>query len=134
MLSASGPKVRVPSPAGAAPGGKWFVLLTADFTLDEAASAPGADVFTAPYGDTARLRLVCRPTGYRAADSTGTGVPSTPEATPGTAPGTVPRPASASAPASASVPDLTGALCLAKVGTRRAATGALDVAPLAIFR
>ncbi|MFL4901902.1 hypothetical protein ACJ6WF_01655 [Streptomyces sp. MMS24-I2-30] len=107
---------------------KWFVQLTADFTLDEAACAPGADVFTAPYGDTARVRLVCRPTGYRTADSTGTGVPSTPD--------TTPRPVSAPAPApaSASVPDLAGALCLAKVGTWRSATGTLDVAPLAVFR
>ncbi|MFE9611918.1 hypothetical protein [Streptomyces sp. NPDC006012] len=113
---------------------KWFVLLTADFTPDAAATTPGADVFTAPYGDTARVRLACRPTGYRAAGSTGTALPGTPDGAPDAAFGTEPRPAPAPVPTTSSVPDLTGALCLAKVGSWRSTTGTLDVTPLAIFR
>lgn len=53
------------TPARLSATSQWFVLLTGDFTKDEAASTATATVFTAPYAPDARVRISCLPNGFR---------------------------------------------------------------------
>lgn len=83
--------------------GRRLVLLTGDFTRDEAASTASRTVFTAPFGPGGRVRVVCRGSGLRVAREDLADL------------------------------DLSAALCLGSVQKWRPESEVLDVRPLAIF-